>query len=175
MQGIGVAELHFAIWKINGSENAPSRRYSMVSKPVETHPSCLDIHQLVQTESVASDRRNRERVHVHWPLSFFRAGTTEILETVTQNLSSDGFYCVTSSVLVPGEIRACTLNVPTHHPNGGPKMRRVLCRVRIVRVEKLENSVYGVGCHIEDYRFIEPWQEPEPEGADWAAIDWHRG
>jgi len=31
----------------------------------------------------------------------------------------------------------------------------VQCKVRVIRVEALgESGFYGVGCHIEDYRFI---------------------
>jgi hypothetical protein len=92
-------------------------------------------------------------MQVHWPLAFFRPGTTA-LETVTHDLSSDGFYCQACATFVPGEIRDCTLHVPTHNPNGGERVLPVQCRVRIVRVEALTNDgVYGVGCRIEDYRF----------------------
>ena len=78
-----------------------------------------------------------------------------MVETVTQDLSSDGFYCYSHAVFVPGEIRTCTLGVPTYHPNGGDRVRPVLCRVRIVRVEALgSEGLYGLGCRIEDYRFM---------------------
>ncbi len=60
-----------------------------------------------------------------------------------------------NTAFIPGEIRECTLSVPTHHSPGDNRMVPVHCRVRIVRVEALsERGLYGVGCRIEDYRFL---------------------
>jgi hypothetical protein len=93
-------------------------------------------------------------VLVHWPIRFIRSGTGEIVETVTHDLSSDGFYCLANIAFVPGEIRECTLGVPMHNANNGDRVRPVLCRVRVIRVEALgEDGFYGLGCRIEDYRF----------------------
>ena len=77
-----------------------------------------------------------------------------MVETVTYDLSSDGFYCLT----IRGSFRATSWNAAW-------ACRRILrktacaltiqCRVRVIRVEALgENRLYGVGCHIEDYRFL---------------------
>ncbi|MBZ5621849.1 MAG: PilZ domain-containing protein [Acidobacteriia bacterium] len=126
----------------------------MLSKSVDRLPTYLDTHQ-IDTDSLVRERRRRARVQVHWPLCFMRPGTTQIVETVTHDLSSDGFYCLTNIAFVPGEIRECTLGVPMHHPNNGDRVRPVLCRVRVIRVEALgDDGFYGVGCRIEDYRFI---------------------
>ena len=115
----------------------------------------LDMHQINQT--VAPERRRRIRVRVHWQLCFPLPDSSETVDTITQDLSSDGFYCQINSVFIPGEIRTCILNVPTHHPNGGDLVRPVLCRVRIIRVESLgKQGLYGVGCRIEDYCFLAP-------------------
>ena len=148
----------------DGPENALSDWYLfyMLSKSVESLPTYLDINhldmrQIDETESATRERRRRARVQVHWPVCFFRPGTTEIVKTVTQNLSSDGFYCLANIVFVPGEIRECTLGVPTYHPNSRDRARPVLCRVRIIRIEALgQDGLYGVGCRIEDYHFISP-------------------
>lgn len=105
--------------------------------------------------TAAQERRRRARVQIHWSLHFLRPGATDGLDTVTQNLSSDGFYCIANTAFVPGETISCTLTVPTHDRNGGDRVRPILCRVRIIRVETLgEADLYGVGCRIEDYRFI---------------------
>ena len=34
-------------------------------------------------------------------------------------------------------------------------MLTVECKVRIVRVQLQGDGLYGVGCHIEDYRFVD--------------------
>ena len=153
---------------IYGPENALFGWYLfMLAKSVDRTPTYLDMHQNDETDSVVRERRRRARVQVHWPLCFIRPGVTEVVETVTHNLSSDGFYCLANTAFVPGEIRECTLGVPVHHPNSGDRVLPALCRVRVIRVEALgEDGSYGVGCRIEDYRFISP-QDGE---AAWLAV-----
>lgn len=127
----------------------------MQSKSVDrlsTHPHP---HPTEETGSVLQERRKRTRIQVHWPIYFLRPGSSEFVETVTHDLSSEGFYCLADTAFIPGEIRECTLGVPVHHPNGTAQVRPVLCRVRVIRVEALrDDGFYGVGCRIEDYRFI---------------------
>jgi len=127
----------------------------MLSKSVDRLPAYLNPHQIDEPQPVVRERRRRARVQVHWPIRFIRAGTAEIVETVTHDLSSDGFYCLANTAFVPGEIRECTLGVPMHNANNGDRVRPVLCRVRVIRVEALgEDGFYGLGCRIEDYRFL---------------------
>ena len=138
----------------DGPENALSGWYFMSSKSVDRLPSYLNTHQIEEPDSVVRERRRRLRVQVHWPIAFIRPGTAESVETVTHDLSSDGFYCLANTAFVPGEVRECTLSVPMHHANGD-RSRPVLCRVRVIRVEALaEDGSYGVGCRIEDFRFL---------------------
>jgi len=100
------------------------------------------------------ERRRRARAKVHWNLYFTLPGTSELVRTITHDLSSQGFYCITNGGFVAGEMRECTLIVPTHDPHGGNPALPVVCRVRVVRVEVLdEGGICGVGCAIEDYRF----------------------
>jgi hypothetical protein len=100
------------------------------------------------------ERRRRNRMRVHWPLRLHKMNAPESVETVTHDLSSDGFYCLAKTSFAPGEALACTLGVPTHHPNGADRMVSVECRVRIVRVEATQEGLYGVGCRIEEYRLL---------------------
>ena len=133
----------------------------MALDPRHHLPVFLGFPELPQ-KTTSIERRRRVRAQVHWPVCFTRPGTTELVRTMTHDLSSHGFYCITSAGFVPGEIRECTLVVPTHHPNGGKPMMPVLCKVRVVRVEVLgEGGLCGVGCEIEDYRFANSGQEPD--------------
>jgi len=102
-----------------------------------------------------ADRRNRIRTQVHCPVRFLRSGTMEPLETTTQNLSSDGFYCLIKSPFVADESVACTLSLPAHQPHSTEQMLLLECKVRIIRVEVLDgDGLYGIGCRIEDYCFL---------------------
>jgi hypothetical protein len=126
----------------------------MILDPINGIPPFLDT-QKVPEKVTPIERRRRPRAQVHWPLCFFRQGTTDMVRTTTHDLSSHGFYCIANAEFVPGEIRECTLVVPTHHPNGGKPALPALCRVRVIRVEVLgEGGLHGVGCEIEDFHFV---------------------
>jgi hypothetical protein len=104
-------------------------------------------------KSVQAERRRRARVCVHWPVLLFpnRIGE-DAVETITQNLSSRGFYCLSSKPFTVGELLLCTLQIPTNDLNAGEG--HLECRVRVVRVEtKASEDEYGIACRMEDYRF----------------------
>lgn len=117
-------------------------------------PAFLDA-QGAPEKTVSTERRRRPRAQVHWPLCFSRRGGADLIRTITHDLSSHGFYFIANAGFIAGEVRECTLVVPTHHPNGGRPALPVLCKVRVVRVEPLGDGGFcGVGCAIEDYRFV---------------------
>jgi hypothetical protein len=104
--------------------------------------------------TVRSDRRNRLRARVHWPVVFVRAVPAETVETMTQNLTSEGFYCLSPSSFIAGERLTCCLKLPGHDPAGRDQLLWLECRIRVARVEPPNaEGAFGVGCQIEDYRF----------------------
>ncbi len=122
-----------------------------MSAHTDQHP--LEFYQ-AKVAIQPSERRRRVRMRVHWPLHLHRRSTAETVETVTHDLSSDGFYCLAKTNFAPGETLVCTLGVPTHHPNGTNRMVSVECRIRVVRVEAAQEGLFGVGCRIEEYRLL---------------------
>ena len=129
----------------------------MSAKSVEHAPALLEMNGTAFGDvAVQADRRNRIRTQVHCPVRFLRSGTMDPLETTTQNLSSEGFYCLNNSPFVPGESMACTLSLPAHQPHSAEQMLLLECRVRIIWVEGPDgDGLYGIGCGIEDYRFLQ--------------------
>jgi PilZ domain len=101
------------------------------------------------------ERRARHRITVHWPILFFRMGSGETIETVTQNLSSNGFYCHAAVPITPGEAVRCILKIPSYDPTGFEKSRVLECRIRVTRVEpgSVEGS-FGIACQIQDFQLI---------------------
>ena len=128
----------------------------MSAKSVEHVPAFLEMNGTAFGEIAGqADRRNRIRTQVRCPVRFLRADAMDVLETTTQNLSSDGFYCLIESQFVPGESMACTLMLPAHQPHSTERMLLLECKVQIIRVEALNgDGLYGIGCRIEDYRFL---------------------
>lgn len=125
----------------------------MASLPINRLPADVEMPEAPIERVRPAERRKRVRAQLHWPLSFSLSGTNETVQTITHDLSSDGFYCIANATFLPGEIRHCTLTVPTHQPNGESGHLQVLCKVRIIRVEVTpERGYYGIGCQIIDYR-----------------------
>lgn len=128
---------------------------SMSAKSIEQFPAYLDM-KAAGVPAVAGrvERRTRFRTMLHWQVRFFQPSPLDTVETVTQNLSSGGFYCLAQTPLVPGEITTCSLKLPAHHPNGAEAVS-LECKVRVIRVEAPDaDGLYGIGCRIEDYHFL---------------------
>jgi hypothetical protein len=99
------------------------------------------------------ERRSRVRTKVRWPvlLQYGHGGT---LESVTENLSSKGFFCLAQTPVTSGETLLCWLTVPTHDPSCKDPTMVLECRVRVVRSEPVSSAgLYGIACRIEDYHF----------------------
>jgi PilZ domain len=105
-------------------------------------------------KSVPAERRRSGRVSVHWPISLFPNQIGEdAVQTITENLSSQGFYCLSRKPFTVGEVLLCTLQIPMN--DFGVGASHLECQVRVVRVEKDASAdQYGIGCRMEDYRLI---------------------
>src|SRR6185437_16197145 len=113
-----------------------------------------------------SERRQHKRVELHCPVRLLRQPGTQSVESVTENLSSDGFYCVSREPLQPGErlkgvIVICggtppAYEAPLRNSSAIGRQRctlgdsasavRLECHVTVMRVEGLY-SAFGLGCH----------------------------
>src|SRR5579885_710339 len=89
-------------------------------------------HDAARAKTFPSERRRRARTRVHWPVLLFRSEAAEAISSVTQDLSSCGFYCLATTPVTSGEVLSCTIKVPTHDPNGKHLERYLECRVRVV-------------------------------------------
>lgn len=87
----------------DGMENASTRNYVMLSKPLEQLPAEVERLELRGTRTMTRpERRKRARYQVHWPVCFFGVDVGRAVETITENLSSSGFHCFSQCSLSPG-------------------------------------------------------------------------
>jgi hypothetical protein len=100
-----------------------------------------------------SERRKRARTKVHWALLLFQDHAGGAVETVTRDLSSSGFYCLSRIPFACGEVLICSLQIPTYEPFNNERTLTLECRARVVRSEPAANGLCGIACQIEDYRF----------------------
>src|SRR5271165_1415168 len=81
------------------------------------------------------DRRRSLRLDLACPLSLSRPGNGSAVESKTQNLSSNGFYCVSDTPFCSNETLLCELLIPSAAPGQLPKFDLVLRgSVEVVRV-----------------------------------------
>src|SRR6266571_2071659 len=101
----------------------------------------------------SGNRRKRRRVPVHWPVRLFRQAGKPLVESTTENLSSEGLYCITTEPFRPGERLQCVIVVTGESFGYSESPILLECHVTVRRVESL-HSGFGLGCHIEDYGLL---------------------
>jgi PilZ domain-containing protein len=99
--------------------------------------------------AVSGDRRKRKRVALHWPVRLFQPGRPSLVST-TENLSSEGLYCIAKEPFKLGERLQCEIIIPGETFGSSESSIRLQCHVTVRRVENLRRG-FGLGCHIEDY------------------------
>ena len=100
----------------------------------------------------SSDRRKRKRVPLHWSVRLLRQKGRSV-ESTTENLSSEGLYCITQERFKRGERLQCEIVIPEESAGSPEPYLRLQCHVTIERVEHVHRG-FGLGCHIEDYSLV---------------------
>lgn len=100
-----------------------------------------------------NERRKRVRTRLHWPVLLFRDRPGgHAIESVTRDLSSSGFFCLSRIPFLEGEKLICSIKIPTHDPHGKHLERTLECRVHVIRVVPQESGdSFGIACRIDDY------------------------
>ena len=106
----------------------------------------------VAAMAFSADRRKRKRVALNWPVRLFQLGGPPVV-TSTENLSSEGFYCILNQSFRVGERLHCEIVIPGESLGRVESPIRLRCDVTIRRVENLRSG-FGMGCDIEDYALV---------------------
>jgi len=100
----------------------------------------------------ALERRRRPRLTLAYPVRLFRVGSRSRIETKTENVSCEGFLCITESFFSPREKLDCELVLTTASGRTADEAIILRCRAEVVRVERHnENFTFGVACRVSDY------------------------
>jgi hypothetical protein len=95
------------------------------------------------------ERRRHPRLRLSYLLRLFRPGQPVAIEIKTEDLSCDGFYCISDRPVLLHERIECELLIP-----GEPRESDLVlcCRAEVVRVteDPLELR-FGVACRFEAY------------------------
>lgn len=97
------------------------------------------------------ERRRRPRLPVHWNVYLLGKPNARHVETTTENLSSDGFYCYVAEPILPGAMLEFTVAIPNH----GIEDRQICMQgsALVVRLESVAGG-YGIGCNFQDYHIV---------------------
>ncbi len=112
---------------------------------------------VTETED-AGDRRRRPRLKLAYPVRLRQMGEDEQVETRTEDLSCEGFLCVSEHVFSPHEILECELVIPSREEGQPiPEHDIVLrCRAEVVRVvPEAPAGMFGIACRFADYTIDE--------------------
>jgi hypothetical protein len=99
------------------------------------------------------ERRKRKRIALHWPVYLYREEGDPSIESTTENLTSNGFYCVSNQAFQLGEQLKCVIAIPPGAFGYSETPIRLQCRVKVMRVEN-QSETFGLGCYIEDYELL---------------------
>jgi len=126
----------------------------MSPTPAEATVEYRAIQKIRGSSPKIMERRRRVRLKVQWPVCIWASNSNAPVETVTTDLSSDGFRCLSPVPLEPDSLLACTLMIPEISNRAGNGRRRVLdCQVRVIRLEPPnKDGDFGLGCRIENFR-----------------------
>ena len=62
--------------------------------------------------NVTTERRNRRRIRVHWPIQLLLRSAPRAISSTTLDVSSDGFYCLCPEAFERGEVIRCLIAIP---------------------------------------------------------------
>ncbi len=98
------------------------------------------------------DRRCHPRLRLALPLVLFRPGEAGRIETKTEDISCDSFYCFSDRSFSPDDRLECELLIPGDEMSSVPEDDLFLrCQVQVVRVVAKGQLGFGVACRLEDY------------------------
>jgi len=99
------------------------------------------------------DRRRRPRLRLTYPLRLYRPGEASRIETRTEDISCEGFFCITDRLFFPREFLECELVILCAELRQPLERDMVLrCRAEVVRVvSRADDTAFGVACRLAEY------------------------
>jgi hypothetical protein len=121
----------------------------MLANPDQSEPASWPMSRLGSD----LDRRCRPHLRLALPVVLFRSEDWTRIETKTENLTCDSFYCVSERPFSLDEQLECELLIAGDGLSSVPEDDLYLrCQVRVVRVvPKGTKRGFGVACRLEDY------------------------
>ena len=146
MDWIAMPQPYFARRSSNTEQRLTLPAHTTILKPHTSREGLLNRPE-------DSERRRRDRVSLHWRVLLFRPTQSATIETVTENITSLGFYCTTPEPFTPGESLECSIVIPRSVLDELTHEVLLGCRVRVVHVKKTARG-YGLGCCVDYHKLV---------------------
>jgi hypothetical protein len=96
------------------------------------------------------ERRKYKRLPLRLPVQFRREGSAG--SCVTENISNNGFYCISPTPFAPGDNVEVELLLPAHNSGRGENRVRLKCQAQVIRINSTWlGPGFGIGCRIHAY------------------------
>jgi PilZ domain len=113
----------------------------------------IELHTDRDMIGTPSDRRRRPRLKLPYSIVLHRIGEPTGIQTATEYISSDGFFCISEQPFSPNESLDCEVMIPSQDSKCNDGESLVLhCRAEVVRV--VTDGIkpgYGLACRLKDY------------------------
>jgi hypothetical protein len=97
------------------------------------------------------DRQQNDRVEMRYAVSLWKPSNGTFTRTLTENLTSEGFFCVSNEPYRQGDQLEATLEVPHGRRWNMPRLA-LQCQVEVVRVKGRQSRI---GFRIKEYTVIQ--------------------
>lgn len=101
------------------------------------------------------ERRKCERVHLRCALVLWSPREGTVIQTETENISSEGLYFVCGSPFKIGEQLEGTIQLPWRASKSDVSCLSLQCSVDIVRIQERSPNKFGIGCRFLSYTVLE--------------------
>lgn len=110
----------------------------------------MTVAQFNLTE-IAEERRRRARVRLACPVRLLREDRADAADSWTEDISCQGFSCVTPVPFSVGEVLDCELSLEHGGWIGIPGALVLQGKAEVMRVRKLAGAVFSLGCRLLTY------------------------
>jgi PilZ domain len=112
-----------------------------------------------------SDRRGRQRLKLPYAVVLHRLGEVSGVKTTIEDISSDGFYCLSAQPFSPNEKLHCEIVIPNQDSASSTEGSLLLrCRAEVVRVMADGRTPgYGLACRLQHYTIVRQSFVHKPE------------
>ena len=104
------------------------------------------------SKRLIAERRKRQRMALHWAVRLRRPSSNDEVRAETENLTTEGFYCLSPKPFRRGEELSCVIDLPSSDASTpGRKLRGM---VTVLRAKRVNAKVFGIACRLHNYSLI---------------------